>query len=207
MFKEHEYSAVFRSHMVSLNEFNTMTALIGVTEIPCCQRVSYGIANRDILFPLYHHQCTLRTPTTMLIPWTSYCSWIPPWSSLPLPHDIGPIKPPVSPCFFPRLILLGVLLGRFCSSTAELYLLANHCMLSFYIHWPISVHFPYIGVSSSWLVPFVSSFLLWTLPTSDWLLCLSTLWLGLPFRVRSILYSGSNNCPNVCMFFTKVDNP
>ena len=21
------------------------------------------------------------------------------------------------------------------------------------------------------------------------------------------MYSGSNNCPNVCMFFTKVDNP
>ena len=23
----------------------------------------------------------------------------------------------------------------------------------------------------------------------------------------SNMYSGSNNCPNVCMFFTKVDNP
>ena len=31
-------------------------------------------------------------------------------------------------------------------------------------------------------------------------------------RVKAICfllvsYSGSNNCPNVCMFFTKVDNP
>jgi hypothetical protein len=28
MFKEHEYSAVFRSHLASLNDFNTATALI-----------------------------------------------------------------------------------------------------------------------------------------------------------------------------------
>ena len=83
-----------------------------------------------------------------------------------------------------RLVSLGVLLCWFCSSTAELY----HHMSSFYIYWPISIHFPYMEVSSSWLVPYVSSFLLWTPPTPDWPLRLSVPQLGLPFRVRSLLY-------------------
>ena len=26
-------------------------------------------------------------------------------------------------------------------------------------------------------------------------------------KIAPVAYSGSNNCPNVCMFFTKVDNP
>ncbi|KAF8547284.1 hypothetical protein OG21DRAFT_1425178, partial [Imleria badia] len=30
MFKEHEYLAVYRKHLVSLNKFNTMTASIGL---------------------------------------------------------------------------------------------------------------------------------------------------------------------------------
>ena len=57
------------------------------------------------------------------------------------------------------LALLGVPPCQFCSSTAEhlvvcsllqdLIPLSNHHMLSFYIQRPISVHFPYIEVSSS----------------------------------------------------------
>ena len=31
--------------------------------------------------------------------------------------------------------------------------------------------------------------------------------LGCERTYYSRIYSGSNNCPNVCMFFTKVDNP
>jgi len=86
------------------------------------------------------------------------------------------------------LVLHGVPLCQFCSSTAELYPLANQRMSSFYIQHPISIHFPYIEVSSFWLASVCVSFLLRTPPTPDWLVRLSVPWLELPFRVRSLLY-------------------
>ena len=153
---------------------------------PRCLWVSYGLAKGDILSFL---KLLALTPQTIdLVPWPDILFWIP-WARYVQFH----LPFYSSQCcllFFLdiRLVLLGVLLCWFCSSTAELYPLANRWMSSFYIHWPISIHFPYMEVSSSWLVPFIVSFLLWTLPTPDWLLCHSVLQFRLPFRVHSILY-------------------
>ena len=85
------------------------------------------------------------------------------------------------------LILLGVLLCWFRSSTVELYSLANHCMFSFLNHWPINIHFSSMEVSFL-IDSFYLPFLLWTLSTPDWLLRFSVPRFGLSFRVHSTLY-------------------
>jgi len=93
-----------------------------------------------------------------------------------------------------HLVLLRVPLCQFCSSTVELYPWPIIVCIPFFIHQPISVHFPYMEVSLLWLAPFISSFLLWTLSTPDWLLHHSVPRLGLPFKVHSILLYSTPHC-------------
>ena len=106
-----------------------------VTKIPYCQQVSYGIAKGDILFlllplPIHladhnHYADTLDIPTTFIAHFVAP----PPCLMSSVLSDLWFLYAPFLASFS-----LGIPLCRFCSSTVELYPLANHHMLSFYIH-------------------------------------------------------------------------